>query len=89
MRLLLLVSFVVVVAFFPSQLAGQWLNYSAPGIPRTPDGKPNLSAPEGSPYHRAVPAARLWAYGPASHDRRSEDIHQAMDAYARRRVDSR
>jgi len=26
-------------------LAAQWLNYKTPGIPRTPDGKPNLSAP--------------------------------------------
>jgi hypothetical protein len=26
-------------------LGGQWLNYPTPGIPRTPDGKPNLSAP--------------------------------------------
>ncbi len=25
-------------------LYGQWLNYPAPGIPRTPDGKPNLAA---------------------------------------------
>src|SRR5213078_824332 len=23
----------------------QWVNYKTPGIPRTPDGKPNLSAP--------------------------------------------
>jgi hypothetical protein len=26
-------------------LAAQWLNQPTPGIPRTPDGKPNLSAP--------------------------------------------
>jgi hypothetical protein len=26
-------------------LTAQWLNYPTPGIPRTPDGKPNLSAP--------------------------------------------
>ena len=26
-------------------LTGQWLHYPTPGIPRTPDGKPNLSAP--------------------------------------------
>ena len=26
-------------------LGAQWLNYPAPGIPRLPDGKPNLSAP--------------------------------------------
>jgi hypothetical protein len=25
--------------------AGQWLSYPTPGIPRAPDGKPNLSAP--------------------------------------------
>jgi len=24
---------------------GQWLNYPTPNVPRTPDGKPNLSAP--------------------------------------------
>ena len=28
---------------FPA--AGQWLSYPTPGIPRTPDGKPNLTAP--------------------------------------------
>src|SRR2546425_12857661 len=26
-------------------LAAQWLNQPTPGIPRTPDGKPNLGAP--------------------------------------------
>jgi hypothetical protein len=25
-------------------LAAQWLTYKTPGIPRTPDGKPDLSA---------------------------------------------
>jgi hypothetical protein len=41
--------FVVAAAMFfiaetPAAM-GQWLNQKAPGIPRTPDGKPNLSAP--------------------------------------------
>jgi len=27
------------------QVHAQWLNYPTPGIPRTPDGKPDLSAP--------------------------------------------
>lgn len=35
----------VVVAAFAVPLAAQWLNYPTPGLPRTPDGKPNLSAP--------------------------------------------
>jgi len=26
-------------------LYAQWIHYPTPGIPRTPDGKPNLSAP--------------------------------------------
>ena len=29
----------------PSMVAGQWLNYPTPDVPRTADGKPNLSAP--------------------------------------------
>jgi Domain of unknown function (DUF3471) len=35
-----------VLAFlFSAPLAAQWLDYKTPGIPRTPDGKPDLSAP--------------------------------------------
>jgi hypothetical protein len=30
---------------FVIRATGQWLNYPAPGIPRLPDGRPNLSAP--------------------------------------------
>jgi hypothetical protein len=30
---------------FGTSAAGQWLNYPTAGVPRTPDGKPNLSAP--------------------------------------------
>lgn len=29
----------------PVTLCAQWLNFRQPGIPRTPDGKPNLTAP--------------------------------------------
>jgi len=37
---------IAVTAFLLSTNApAQWLNYPTPGIPRTPDGKPNLSAP--------------------------------------------
>jgi len=34
---------VLLSAFVP--LSAQWLHYPTPGIPRTPDGKPNLAAP--------------------------------------------
>jgi hypothetical protein len=32
-------------AFLSTGAHAQWLNFATPGIPRTPDGKPNLSAP--------------------------------------------
>ena len=35
----------VVVAAFAVPLGAQWLNYPTPGVPRTADDKPNLSAP--------------------------------------------
>ena len=35
----------VLTLAFSSPLAAQWLNQPTPGIPRTPDGKPNLAAP--------------------------------------------
>ena len=40
------VSFVaMLLAALPSLALAQWLNYPTPGVPRTPDGKPDLSAP--------------------------------------------
>src|SRR5712691_10712105 len=35
----------IFVAALAGPLAAQWLNYPTPGLPRTADGKPNLSAP--------------------------------------------
>lgn len=47
---------------------GQWLNYPTPGIPRLPDGKPNLSAPaprtsDGKPDLSGIWAAECGLYG--------------------------
>src|SRR3954465_11638218 len=38
-------SLAIFCALAATQLAGQWLTYPTPGMPRTKDGKPNLSAP--------------------------------------------
>jgi hypothetical protein len=35
----------LILAAVPSTALGQWLNYPTPGVPRTAEGKPNLSAP--------------------------------------------
>ena len=39
-----ILAFVVLLSTFVP-LSAQWVNYPTPGMPRTPDGKPNLSAP--------------------------------------------
>src|SRR6266852_4692249 len=35
----------IIVFVISAPLSAQWLNYPTPGIPRLPDGKPNLAAP--------------------------------------------
>ena len=36
---------IVGLSFAISPISAQWLDYPTPNVPRTPDGKPNLSAP--------------------------------------------
>ena len=43
-----------------SSAPAQWLNYKTPGIPRTPDGKPNLSAPAPKTQEGKPDIAGLW-----------------------------
>src|SRR5579862_6466589 len=42
----------------------QWFNYLAPGIPRTPDGQPNLSAPAPKMYDGKPDLSGVWAGDP-------------------------
>jgi hypothetical protein len=42
----------------------QWVNYPTPGIPRTPDGKPNLSAPAPRAANGAHDLSGLWQVEP-------------------------
>jgi hypothetical protein len=35
----------IIVAIGPATLSAQWLGYATPGVPHTPDGKPNMEAP--------------------------------------------
>ena len=39
------VALVVALALLPNPLFAQWLDFRTPGIPRTADGKPNMTAP--------------------------------------------
>ena len=58
----------VIVTVTTTSALAQWLNYPTPGIPRTPDGKPNLTAPaprtpEGKPDFSGLWAQGLTPYG--------------------------
>src|SRR5213080_4464527 len=39
------VAFAILLSAVTTPLAAQWLTHPTPGIPRTADGKPNLTAP--------------------------------------------
>jgi hypothetical protein len=49
---------VALLTFVPAR--GQWLNYPTPGIPRTPDGKPNLTAPTPRTADGKADLSGLW-----------------------------
>jgi hypothetical protein len=74
------------LAFFSGFVHAQWLNYPTPGIPRLPDGKPNLNAPaprtaEGKPdltgvwMHELTSVAEMKRlYGDVIDDRVKVDV---------------
>jgi hypothetical protein len=47
--------------------SGQWLNYATPGIPRLPDGKPNLSAPAPHTLNGMPDLSGIWAAAERHH----------------------
>src|SRR5580693_4100174 len=58
------------LAFASVSAPAQWLNYPAPGIPRTPDGKPNLSAPTPRTADGKPDLSGVWSGpGAGSYDR--------------------
>jgi hypothetical protein len=64
------VAVVLAVSGLCAPLAAQWLNYPTPGIPRTPDGKPNLAAPAPRTADGKPDLSGVWkGPGPGSYDR--------------------
>jgi hypothetical protein len=50
----------VLFALFSAGAGAQWMHYPTPGIPRTRDGKPNLSAPAPRASHGKPDLSGLW-----------------------------
>ena len=55
-------------------ISAQWLHYPTPGIPRTPDGKPNLSAPAPKTPDGKPDLSGIWA---TTEGRYFQDLGQA------------
>src|SRR5689334_6489499 len=53
-----------VVLVSAGSLPAQWLNYPTPGIPRLPDGKPNLSAPAPKAPDGKPDLSGIWTMSP-------------------------
>ena len=51
------------VAAVPTAITAQWPNYPTPGVPKTPDGKPNLTAPTPRTADGKPDLSGLWSRG--------------------------
>jgi hypothetical protein len=76
-----------------SAASAQWLDYPTPGIPRTPDGRPNLSAPLPRAPDGKPDLSGVWrGPGPGSYDRnvtrdlKLSDIQPWAEALYQQRV---
>jgi hypothetical protein len=77
----------------PTDSLAQWLNYPTPGIPRTPDGKPNLVAPTPRTTDGKPDLSGVWrGPGAGSYDRnvardlKPSDIQPWAEALYQQRV---
>jgi len=69
-----------VVTFTPLALAApaQWINYPSPGIPRTPDGKPDLTAPAPRTGDGKPDLSGLWQPASGGADPQFADIAKEL-----------
>jgi hypothetical protein len=58
------ITIAVTLSLFPISLSAQWLDFKTPGIPRTPDGKPDLMAPAPRTAEGKPDLSGLWEPGP-------------------------
>ena len=73
-----LVSIALAFAFSLPSVEAQWLSYPTAGVPRTADGKPNLSAPAPRTADGKPDLSGLWEMDPALRLPRDSDNEEAV-----------
>jgi hypothetical protein len=74
-------------------LSAQWINHPTPGIPRAPDGKPNLAAPAPRAPDGKPDLSGIWGYNAGAYamniaaDLRPEDIQPWAQALYKQRME--
>src|ERR1041385_7518520 len=93
-RLMLIAAAALVFALC-TPASAQWINYPTPGIPRLPDGKPNLSAPAPQTADGKPDLSGIWRAGRTSEygldynvavNLKPEDIQPWAEALRQERV---
>ena len=59
-------------------VAAQWINYKTPGVPRLPDGRPNLSAPAPKTPEGKPDLSGIWQAGRAGQYGYDYDVTQTL-----------
>ena len=75
---LLPVAAAALVCALSAPAAAQWFNYPTPGIPRLPDGKPNLSAPAPRTSDGKPDLSGIWRAGRAGEYGYDYDVTQTL-----------
>ena len=87
MNLVPVMALVCLVAIVPGIAAAQWIEHPTPGIPRTADGKPNLTAPAPRTADGKPDLSGLWMIGGLGHATNITSVEMlpwAQKVYAQR-----
>jgi hypothetical protein len=79
---------ILILTAFSATAGAQWLNYPTPGIPRLPDGKPNLTAPAPRTSDGKPDLTGLWTGLGGVSDLKFDDAQPWARALIQQRTDN-